>query len=204
MENKLQQLTDKLYNEGLSKGRQQADELIKQANQKAAQIIADANAQAAKIEEDARKAAAELAKNTHNEVRMASQQMVSALRQQIEQMVTMQAITPKISDAWKDGKFLKELITSAVKSWNPSQNNAIEVVLPAAKESAMIAEIKAEIASNFAKGVEISTDSRVKVPFRIAPKGAGYYISFTDADFDVLFKAYVRPRVVELLYTKGE
>ena len=42
MENKLQQLTQKLYEEGLEKGRSEAEKCVAEAQEKAAKIIADA------------------------------------------------------------------------------------------------------------------------------------------------------------------
>ena len=49
MENKLDILTQKLYNEGVDKARQEAENIINQAKQEAEKIIADAKAKAAKI-----------------------------------------------------------------------------------------------------------------------------------------------------------
>ena len=39
MQNKLQELTDRLYNEGLSKGKQEADQLLANAREEARQIV---------------------------------------------------------------------------------------------------------------------------------------------------------------------
>ena len=49
MENKLQQLTQKLYDEGLEKGRAEADRMVADAKTRAAKIVADAEAQAGEI-----------------------------------------------------------------------------------------------------------------------------------------------------------
>ncbi len=49
MENKLQQLTQKLYDEGLEKGRAEADRLVAEAKTNAAKIVKEARAQAEKI-----------------------------------------------------------------------------------------------------------------------------------------------------------
>ena len=49
MENKLQQLTQKLYDEGLEKGRAEADRLVAEAKKEAAKIVAEARAQAEDI-----------------------------------------------------------------------------------------------------------------------------------------------------------
>lgn len=198
MENKLQQLTEKLYNEGLSKGQQKGEEILEQAKAEAERIIAEAKGQAAKIIEEAKCASAELKTNTENEVRLASSQAISALRQQIEGLVVAEVVTPNVSAAWKDGKFVKELILSAVQAFNPTAEQGVKLVVP----EAFMNDVKAVVAEKFKAGVTVTTEARVKVPFRIAPENGGYYISFTDADFDALFKAYVRPRVAEFLYKK--
>ena len=44
--NKLQELTQKLYNDGLEKGRSDAERLVAEAQEKAAAILAEANAKA--------------------------------------------------------------------------------------------------------------------------------------------------------------
>ena len=46
MENKLQELTDKLYNEGLSKGKKEGEEILANARKEAADIIAAAQKEA--------------------------------------------------------------------------------------------------------------------------------------------------------------
>lgn len=52
MENKLDILTQKLYNEGVDKARQEAENIINQAKQEAEKIIADAKAKAAQMNAD--------------------------------------------------------------------------------------------------------------------------------------------------------
>lgn len=200
MENKLQQLTEKLYNEGLSKGQAQGEAIVAKAKEQAAKIVADAKADAERIGQDARKSAAELKTNTENEVRLASSQAVSALRQQIERMIVSEVVTPKVSAAWSDGKFVKELIVAAVTAFKPQAEEPLKLVVPVA----MVKDVEAAVAEKFNAGVSVTTDARVKVPFRIAPSTGGYYVSFTDADFDTLFRAYLRPRVAEFLFKAKE
>ena len=49
MQNKLQELTDKLYNEGLSKGKAEGEQLLAEAREKSESIIAEAKKQAEEI-----------------------------------------------------------------------------------------------------------------------------------------------------------
>ena len=50
MDNKIEQLTQKLLTEGVEKGKAEAEKIIASANDKAAQIIAEAQAKAEEIE----------------------------------------------------------------------------------------------------------------------------------------------------------
>ncbi|MCC8063168.1 MAG: hypothetical protein LIO68_08015 [Rikenellaceae bacterium] len=200
MENKLQQLTEKLYNEGLSKGRAEAEAVLAKAHEDAEKIVAEAQDRARAIVADAQKSAAQLKANTENEVRLAAGQLKSALRQQVEGMVQMQVVTPQVTQAWRDNSFIKELAVAAVQAVGPE--NGLRVVLPENRGAELAEAVKNALAEKFGSenGVEVVTDAKVRVPFRIAVREGGYYVSFSDADFDALFRSYLRPKVSELLF----
>ena len=54
MQNKLQELTDKLYNEGLSKGKQAGEAIVREAKAKADGILSAARKEAEDIVSNAR------------------------------------------------------------------------------------------------------------------------------------------------------
>jgi V/A-type H+/Na+-transporting ATPase subunit E len=54
------------------------------------------------------------------------------------------------------------------------------------------------------KGLEITFTDKFKGGFKIGPKDGGYLISLTDEDFDNFFRAYLRPKLIEMLYSKQE
>lgn len=200
MENKLQQLTEKLYNEGLSKGRAEAEALLAKAQADAEKIVAEAKDKAQAIVAEAEKAAQQLKTNTENEVRLAAGQMKSALRQQVETMVQMEVVTPAVSQAWRDNSFIQQLAVAAVQALDPKQG--LRVVLPENRGNELVEAVKQALAERFGadNGVEVVTDARVRVPFRVMVKEGGYYVSFADADFDALFRSYLRPKVAQLLF----
>lgn len=200
MENKLQQLTEKLYNEGLSKGRAEAEALLAKAQTDAEKIVAEAKDKAQAIVAEAEKAAQQLKTNTENEVRLAAGQMKSALRQQIETMVQMEVVSPAVSQAWRDNSFIQQLAVAAVQALDPKQG--LRVVLPENRGNELVEAVKQALAERFGadNGVEVVTDARVRVPFRVMVKEGGYYVSFADADFDALFRSYLRPKVAQLLF----
>ena len=58
MSNKLQELTERLYQEGLSKGKEEGEQLLARAREEAGRIVEEARRQAAGIVADAQKQAA--------------------------------------------------------------------------------------------------------------------------------------------------
>ncbi len=196
MENKLQQLTEKLYNEGLEKGRSQGQSELEQAQAKATEIIAQAKAEAAKIKEQALTEASELKASTQGELRLAAQQLSSELRTAIENIITKKTVDGATAKAWESGEFIQKMVLDAVSRFNPKGDEAVTVTLPQGGDKAL----EAAIDKTFAQGVEVNLSSRVKTPVRIAPKDGGYYVSLTAEDFNELFCSYIRPMVAKMLF----
>ena len=84
----LSELTDKIYAEGVEKGKEQAAAIIADAEAKAAAIIADAEKQAAQKLQAANAAAAELDKNTRSELKLYAEQSVNAIKTEVTNLLT--------------------------------------------------------------------------------------------------------------------
>jgi V/A-type H+-transporting ATPase subunit E len=205
MQDKLQELTRKLYEEGLSKGRSDADELLAKARAEAVSIVNEARVKAESIVEQARCSAEELRKNTETEIVLASRQTLAELKEQIRRLVTARELTPRVRDAVNDKAFLKEMILQVCQNWEgASQNHAqLEVMLPDGTRRELLDELRKILENALDGEIVVKTDEKVKSGFRVVPRDGGYYISFTEEDFDALFQEYLRPRVAELLFGSG-
>ena len=106
MENKIQELTDKIYREGVEKGNEEAQRLIANAQEEAKKIIEDAHKEADSIVAASRKSAEELAENTKSELKLFSGQAVNALKSEIATMVTDKLITASVKDFAQDKDYL--------------------------------------------------------------------------------------------------
>jgi len=107
MENKIQELTDKIYREGVEKGNTEAQKLIANAQDEAKKIVEDARKEAEAIVAASRKSADELAENTKSELKLFAGQAVNALKSEIATLVT-----DKIVNA--DVKGLSECLHSCI------------------------------------------------------------------------------------------
>jgi len=202
MDNKLQELTDKLYNLGIEKARIEADEIIEKAKLEAAAIVKNAQAEAASIIENAKKESAELKQKTESELKLSSKQAIAAMKNQVSGLIVKDLMKADIEKNLDDADFLKSIIELMVQKWQPddAQSINLQIILPAEKKSSFDQLIKTKINHLLAKGLTVNFDDQFKSGFKIAPKDNSYIINFTQEDFDNFFKSYLRAKTANLLY----
>ena len=108
MQNKLQELTEKLYQEGLVKGKEEGEALLAQARKEAADIVAEAEKKAAAINAKAEKDAADLRSKVESDLKMASAQCLQATKKDLENLLVGKIAEQKVSETLKDAAFVKE------------------------------------------------------------------------------------------------
>ena len=201
MENtKLQQLTDKLYQQGLEKGRAEADNLVAAAKSEAQKIVADAEARAAKIIADAENKAADVEKNAMTEISLAGKQAVAKIKAEIENLVVAKAASEGVKKANLDVAFIKDMLLAVAKNWNNGAKVELTALLPEAKKAELNKEFEAVAKALLAEGVELGFAADVKSGFKVGEKKGGYYISFSDEAFEALLGGYLREKVAKLLF----
>ena len=202
MENKLQELTRKLYDEGLEKGRTEADALVADAKARAAKIVAEAQSQAAEILAQARSKAEDVEKNTLTEIALAGKQAVSKIKSEIASLIVAKATARGVKEAVMDPAFIKEMLVSVARNWNGAAAGKVELkaLLPEADRAELDAAMAKSAAELLAAGVEVGYSEQVKTGFRVGAKDGGYYISFSEADIEALMGEYLREKVSQLLF----
>lgn len=202
MQTKLQELTEKIYKEGVEKAHAEADKILAEAHQKAQEIVKQAQVKSEIMIQEAEKNASVLYKNSMNELQLAGRQATSDLKQRIVALLEKQTLGPQTKLAFEDQQFVQELIMAVLKNWNPSATETVELklMLPKNKQQELEGFIKQKLQVYFEKGLQITWQERMKNGFKIGPKEGGYLVSFTDEDFDNFFVSYLRPMLVELLF----
>ncbi|WP_047450603.1 hypothetical protein [Alistipes sp. ZOR0009] len=202
MQNKLQELTEKLYKEGLSKGAAEAEQVLAKAKADAQQIIEQAKKDAEKILADAKHNAAELAKNSDSEFKMAARQVINSVKQEVEEIIATKAITPSLDAAFASPEFIQSIVKEAISKFNPNNDadNSLAVLLPKDKKEQLQQYFFSKAGEALSVYLDVQFSKGVKSGFKIAPKDGGYQVSFTEQDFENLFKSFLRPRLVELLF----
>ena len=194
MDNKIQELTEKIYNEGVEKGRSEAERLVAEANDKAAEIVKAAEAQAQEIVAQARKAAEELNANTRSELKLYGGQAVGAMKSEIATLVTDTIVKESLDKAFKDN-LLKEVIIKIAERWNSDE----QLVISTSEAEELKAFFAAKAKELLDKGVEIKQVNGVK-GFTVSPADGSYKVNFGEGEFEAFLKSFLRPQIVELLF----
>lgn len=196
MDNKLQELTEKILNEGVEKGKAQAAEIVEKANAQAAEILEKAKKEAAQIVAGAQQNAAELDKNTRSELKLFADQAVNALKTEIANLICNKLASESVKAATADKAFMQKQIAALVSQWAENE----EVSIEAKDAEALTAYFAANAKELLNKGVKIAETKGIKTDFAIAPAQGGYKITFGDAEFIAYFKEFLRPKLVEMLF----
>ena len=200
MQNKLQELTDRLYNEGLSKGKQEGEELLAKAKVQAEDIITKAQAEAERIIAAAQKQAEEIKTKTASDVKMAASQSIAATKKDIETLIVGKMTGEAVKKALSSADFIKELIQAVAEKFTTEGPVDLNLVLPESLKNDLEPFATKELAKILGAGVEASFSKKVAGGFQIGPKDGGYFVSFTEETFNQLISEYLRPATKKLLF----
>ena len=197
---KLQELTQKLYDEGLAKGKQDGEALLRKAEDEAQGIVKQAKEEAEAILAKARKEAEDFKVKVEGDVKMAAQQSVQATRTDIENLVVAKVVDGTVDKALSNEEFLKGIITAVAQRFSADEPADLALVLPENLKAGLEPFVKNELGKLLGKGVEATFSKKVAGGFKIGPKEGGYFVSLTDDTFKELIGSYLRPATKKLLF----
>ena len=206
MTDKIKQITEKIYNEGILKANEDADRIIAEAKSEAEKLVENANLKKAEIIQEAKKQAEEIKTNTESEIKLATRQFLSNLKQQIAGLVTTKQLEAPITESFADTDFIKKILLTMIQNWNANNQGEpnIKLLLPENDFQDFSDFIEKSTKNILNKGLEIQPDSKIKTGFRIGPKDGSYIISFTEKDFENYFKKYFKERTSNLLFGENQ
>ena len=196
MENKIQELTDKIYREGVDKGNTEAQNLIAKAQEEAKKIIEDANKEAESIVATARKSADELAENTKSELKLFAGQAVNALKSEIATMVTNKIVDADVKAFAANKDFLNAFIVALASKWSVNE----PIVISTSDAEGLKKYFATQAKNLLNEGVKIEQVNGIKTLFTVSPADGSYKVNFGEEEFMNYFKEFLRPQLVEMLF----
>ena len=194
----LDKLTEKIYQEGLSKADQRSKEIVTEAEQQAEQIVKQAEAKAEQLIESAKKTIEKEKRSAESEIKLKGKQLISDLKNEINNLLRTKILDHNIKESFDDQEFLKSLIIEIAGYWKSEEE--LELNLPAVIKDKLGAAMENGI-SGHVNNLTVTFNERLSDGFRIAKKSDSYVITFSEDDFIELFSAYLKEKTRALLFT---
>lgn len=193
---KIQELTTKLYEEGVLKGNEQAEQIINEAKAQESQILKNAEVKAAEILNNAKRNSDELKTQTFSELKMYASQSVEALRTEITNLISDKIATRNAQQVMNDPHFMQQFILKIAQNWASGENVNVGVE-DAESLRNFVAHEAAEILDN---KLQITNVKGMGAGFWIAPEDGSYKVKFGEEEITEYLKDFLRPYVKEILF----
>lgn len=196
MESKIQELTNKLLNEGVEKGKIEAEKIIAAAKDESAKIVANAKTEAADIEAAAKKNADTIKDNTVAELKMYSAQALSALKTEVTNVLTNATVEEVVKKVVADKDFMNQFILKLAEKWGSQE----DIVITAEDADSLKTVFAKQAKALLDKSVKIEGVHGQKALFTVQPADGSYKVNFGEAEFEDYFKSFLRPQLVDMLF----
>lgn len=201
MQDKLQQLTERLYNEGLAKGKEEAAAMLEKAKEQAEQILASAQQQSQQMISKAEKECLEIKAKADGDIRTASQLALSQIKQDIEQAISIETVAKPVKEALSSKEFMQSLIKTIIAAYSPDKEaTGLEFILPENMKADLEHYLKELIHTSLSDGLDVKFSKNVSSGFKVSRKGSGYFIDFSEEAFIDIISGYLRPKTRKLIF----
>ncbi|GHT33657.1 hypothetical protein AGMMS49574_19730 [Bacteroidia bacterium] len=196
MDTKIQELTDKIYREGVEKGNEEANRIVSEAKNQKQIILNEAEEEAKNIIAAAQKQAAELKKNTEAELKLFAAQSVETLKSEVTNLISGDVVSANVKAVATDKAYMQTVILEIAKEWAKNEGLTIQT----SDAPALTSYFEANAKDLLNKGVKIERINGKPTSFTIVPADGSYKVAFGEDEFISYFKEFLRPQLVDLLF----
>lgn len=209
----VQELIDRLHQEGVAQGRNEADSLIKEARKQSMTLLDNARREAEEILAQARAEGASIVENGNQALRLASRDVILKLRESFHDEFE-DRVRRLVAFTLQDDKFLQQLILEVARRATPEDpDKQVQVLLPAGKVTdeelaAEVAKVRPGTLAHFVLGLAadvlreglsfgVADDASPGVRVRIVKDDV--QVELTDETITALLLQYLAPRFRAIL-----
>ncbi len=198
MEIQLQELIDKIRQDGVGAAEAEAEKILNSAEAEAQRIIAEAKTEADKILANAKNETARMEKSSEDAIRQAGRNLLISFRESVAR--ELKAIISESVDAVYSSQLLEKIIVDVVERWsvNPEVQN-LAVILNnddiARLEKTMMASLKERVK----KGVTLKANDNFDGGFRIVANDDDVYYDYSEDTVVEMLSNYLSPKIAKLM-----
>ena len=196
MDSQIQALTEKVYQEGVLKGEQEAAKILADANAQAEQVERDARARAEQIIAEAQRSASELKSNTERELKLNASKLIEATKASIVDVLAGRIAGDSVQALTVNPELLQRVVLEIAKDFD--LKHGVEIT------SSQAEELKAYFAQNakalLEEGLTIKQVAGKATQYTIRPQNGSFKVEIGEQEFVELFKSILRPQLAQELF----
>lgn len=196
MDSQIQALTEKVYQEGVLKGEQEAAKILAAANAQAEQVERDARTRAEQIVADAQRSASELKSNTERELKLNASKLIEATKASIVDVLAGRIAGDSVQALTANPELLQRVVLEIAKGFD--LKHGVEIT------SSQAEELKAYFAQNakalLEEGLTIKQVAGKATQYTIRPQNGSFKVEIGEQEFVELFKSILRPQLAQELF----
>ena len=196
MDSQIQALTEKVYQEGVLKGEQEAAKILADANAQAEQVERDARTRAEQIIAEAQRSASELKSNTERELKLNASKLIEATKASIVELLAGRIAGDSVQALTANPELLQRVVLEIAKGFD--LKHGVEITSNQAEE------LKAYFAQNakalLEEGLTIKQVAGKATQYTIRPQNGSFKVEIGEQEFVELFKSILRPQLAQELF----
>lgn len=196
MDSQIQALTEKVYQEGVLKGEQEAAKILADAKTQAEQVERDARARAEQIIAEAQRSASELKSNTERELKLNASKLIEATKASIVDVLAGRIAGDSVQALTANPELLQRVVLEIAKGFD--LKHGVEITSNQAEE------LKAYFAQNakalLEEGLTIKQVAGKATQYTIRPQNGSFKVEIGEQEFVELFKSILRPQLAQELF----
>ncbi len=202
MEGELSGLIKSLREEGVERGRMEADRIAQEARADASRIVNDARTEAERIVEEARTRAADTMKHLEQQMSLALRDLLLKARAELTELVALKPLRRAAEDAFADPEFIKKLISTMLSTYARSQaaheSRLIHITIPEEMKDAFVKEWMSMMRGELKVQATLHAEKGLK-GFRLFTEGSGGELVVDAASMIEVLRPFVSERFREIL-----
>jgi V/A-type H+-transporting ATPase subunit E len=203
LKGELAELIGALKEEGVDKGREEADRIVGESRREAAKIVGEARHEADRIIEGAKGKANATMANLDQQMSLALRDMLLKAKDELTELVALRPLREATDKALSDPEFIKKLIFEIISRYVESRTakgikEELHIVIPEDMEGQFVKEWVTMMRSELKTQATLHTDKGFKGFKLFTEGGGGELIVDTDSMLEVM-RPFVSERFRRIL-----
>lgn len=197
MDTQLQDIIQKIHNEGVQEAEARARQIIESAEKKAKERIDRAKKEAESIRKDAEADARKSQAAGEAALKQASRDLLLAVRKDLTAL--FETVQKETVGEGLSAERMGEIIGTIVTSWMKGESDSLDVLASEKDRDALEKELRKRLSDKLNKGYQVRPVRGISAGFRVSADDSGAYYDFTDEAISELLAAYLNPRLAEVM-----